>query len=223
MRFVAYRHYLILPTHAFISTYSSFCRYVPKLAIIAAPVNIKFRKYQPRIYLEFFDKEVCVLHTLQEKLISSPVLAVPKLGGPHTVNTNACNRHVGGVVHQKQLKEHNKPIRDWSQSLRDKESTQDSTHQECFEDYGLYCSSAYTSKAPAFIIWTDHEVFKCIPNLFNTTGSLGQVHRCKITTICNRGTEHTNRRQTTGHASCLLTEKERENISRDHQRHWGLW
>lgn len=71
------------------------------------------------IYTTLSDEELDALCTLQKKLTSPPVLAVPQSQGNYTVDTDTCDRQVGGVLLQKQLDGHDKRIGYWSGPLTD--------------------------------------------------------------------------------------------------------
>lgn len=66
-----------------------------------------------------------------ERLISPPVLALPRFQGQYTVNTDAYDRQIGCVLLQKLPDGHNKQIGYWSSSLTDSERANNTAHREC--------------------------------------------------------------------------------------------
>lgn len=87
-----------------------FRRLIPHFARIAVPLFRKLRKGQARVYTKISDQELDSLESLMEKLISPPVLALPRLQGPYMANTDDCVQRIGCVSVQKQPDGHNNPI-----------------------------------------------------------------------------------------------------------------
>lgn len=67
---------------------SVFRRFVPNFARIAASLNRKLRKDQPKEFGTLNDDERCAMKTLQEKLISPPILVLPYAGEHYTLDTD---------------------------------------------------------------------------------------------------------------------------------------
>lgn len=71
------------------------------------------------------------LQTVQAKLTSPPVLALPNRKGHITVGTDACDKNVGCVLLQKQPDGTTKPIGYWILSLSDMEPDYYTIHLGC--------------------------------------------------------------------------------------------
>lgn len=68
---------------------------------------------------------------LHEKLISTPVLALPYTGGHNTLDTDACNVQVGCVQLQEQPDSTKILAAYWSPSLAKVERAYNTTQKEC--------------------------------------------------------------------------------------------
>lgn len=64
---------------SFLGLYNVFRRFVPNFALLAAPVNKKLRKEQPKQIGPLDDEESAEVASLSKALINSPVLSLPML------------------------------------------------------------------------------------------------------------------------------------------------
>lgn len=93
---------------------------------------------------------------LKKRLINPLVLAVPRVNGHYTVDTDAANTQVKFMLLQEQEDKVQKPIGYWSRSVYDAERWYDKTHRECLAMVGsvlflrLYLEGSY------FVIRKDH-------------------------------------------------------------------
>lgn len=105
-----------------------FCWILMNVALIVAFHNRNLQKDQACVYMELLNEELRALKTLQGKLTSTTVLALPRSQSTYTAILDACARQRGYVLLQYQPDEHNKLIEYWSRSLTDAKRAYDQKH-----------------------------------------------------------------------------------------------
>lgn len=99
---------------SFLRLCNVFRRFIPCSTTIGWPLSKKnFVKHKPKRLERLLKKKLQALETLKEEPISPPVLAVPKNNEHYTFHTEACVRHFGCVLVQKQKDGTTKPIDYW--------------------------------------------------------------------------------------------------------------
>lgn len=84
--------------------------FVSNFAQIASPLIEGLRKSQIKEIEQLNEEDLTAFLTLQKKLISSPVLALPKKEGKCTLNTDDCPRQITYALLQKQDDNVDRPI-----------------------------------------------------------------------------------------------------------------
>lgn len=74
------------------------------------------------------EEQLKPLDILQEELISPPVLTLPKRKGQFTLDTDGCDRQVGGVQLQRQEDGKERAIGYWSGTLSKPKKNHDTAH-----------------------------------------------------------------------------------------------
>lgn len=69
---------------------------------MADPLSKKLCKNQPQTIEDLADEQRTATKMLQERLLSSPILALPCVKGRYIVDTNDCDKLVGAVLLQEQ-------------------------------------------------------------------------------------------------------------------------
>lgn len=95
---------------------------VPSFPRIAALLNREFRKDQPTHFGKIAEEELFPLQTLQQKLITLPLLAPPRSTGTYTLHTDPCDTQVGCDSLQQQTEGPYKLAGYRSRCLNDSES-----------------------------------------------------------------------------------------------------
>jgi len=157
---------------SFLGLCNVFRRFVPNFARIAAPLNAKLRKGEPVSFGPFNDKEQEAFDTLKMRLISPPVIALPRGTGKYTVDTDACDRQVGCVLLQEQLTGPDRPIGYWSRSLTSAEAAYDTTERECLAVVWAVTMLEPYLQGTRFTIRTDHEALRWILTMTDAKGKL---------------------------------------------------
>ena len=89
------------------------------------------RENQPFEFEVHTDEEYEAFVELKKRLLSPPILALPRYGNTYTLDTDACKYQVGCVLLQEQLSGDCLPIEYWSRALTDAESNYTTTEKEC--------------------------------------------------------------------------------------------
>ncbi|CDF40922.1 unnamed protein product [Chondrus crispus] len=106
-------------------------RFVKGFAKIAAPLNRKTGKNQPFEFEVLTDEEYEAFVELKKRLVSPPILALPRYGKKYTLDTDACAYQVGCALLQEQPDGDRLPIGYWSRALTDAERNYTTTEKEC--------------------------------------------------------------------------------------------
>ena len=106
-------------------------RFVPNYAKIAHPLNELLKKGQP-VQLEGFDEPLKkAFHKLQDAILASPVLALPKKDLPYSVDTDASDYQIGAALFQTQPDAQPKPIGFFSRTLAAAERNYSVSEKDC--------------------------------------------------------------------------------------------
>lgn len=76
--------------------------FILNFAGINAPLTSWFQKEQADVLVQLNDEERNAPWTLQDRLISPPILALPRSEGHYTPDTDTYDQQIGGVLLQKQ-------------------------------------------------------------------------------------------------------------------------
>lgn len=87
-----------------------FRRLIPKFARIAAPLNRKLRKDEATKFDHLTEEERKNFETLKSKLIEPSLLALTRVKGRYTFDTDACNEQVLCVLLKEQPEGMKEPI-----------------------------------------------------------------------------------------------------------------
>lgn len=118
------------------------------------------------------------MNTLRKALVSPPVSVLPNSTGHKTFGTDACDKHTGSVVLQKQEDETRRPIGYWSHSLNHAEKTYDTTQRKCLSTVWSVLMLRLYLERTRFAIRTDHDSLKWTLNLTDNTGRLARWCLC---------------------------------------------
>lgn len=139
-------------------------------AWISAFVVKKQKKYQSKHFGDSTARELRATHELQDKLMSTPILASQKTKGKYKLDTNACNVYVGYTLQQKQFVETAKPVAYWPRSLTKAERSYNTTKQKCLAVVSSVLILQQYPDDTRFMIQADHDSSKLNLNHANATG-----------------------------------------------------
>lgn len=120
----------ITELQSFLGICNVFRHFFPNFSRIYAPLNMKVRKEQPTNFNVLSPEQKKELFTMKERLVKTPLLALPKSNRKFTVDTEACDRQVGYVLLHEKVEGTKNPIGYWSKSLTPTERSYDKTKRE---------------------------------------------------------------------------------------------
>jgi RNase H-like domain found in reverse transcriptase len=116
---------------SFLGLFNVYRRFVKGFAKIAAPLNILLRKGETPQLSPLSPEQVFAFDTLRASLVHPPILALPRIEGAYTVDTDASDRQLGCRLLQEQPDGTQKPIGYWSRGLTSAEKNYSTTEKEC--------------------------------------------------------------------------------------------
>lgn len=108
---------MVTELRSFLGICNVFRRFASNLARISAPLNLKLRKGLAVKLDSLKKEEINALRTLQEELVTPPVLALTKKKGKLVVETDAFDRKFACVFLQERTEGSKRPIGYWSLKL----------------------------------------------------------------------------------------------------------
>ncbi|CDF38169.1 unnamed protein product [Chondrus crispus] len=149
-------------------------RFVKGFAKIAAPLNRKTGKNQPFEFEVLTDEEYEAFVELKKRLVSPPILALPRYGKKYTLDTDACAYQVGCALLQEQPSGDRLPIGYWSRALTDAEKNYTTTEKECLAVVWSILTLRPYLYGNTFDLRTDHEALRWVLNLADSSGRLAR-------------------------------------------------
>ncbi|MGH0053304.1 MAG: reverse transcriptase/ribonuclease H family protein, partial [Sphaerochaetaceae bacterium] len=116
---------------SFLGLCNVYRRFVPRYSHVAAPLNKLLRKDQAFKLGPLTPDQKQAFDSLVKAVTEPPVLALPKLGLPYSVDTDASDYQVGCALFQTYPDGTRKPIGYWSRSWTSAEKTYSVTEKEC--------------------------------------------------------------------------------------------
>ena len=106
-------------------------RFVDHFAKIAAPVTAMLRKGEPDVLPDLDEGQTTAFNKLKECLISPPVLKLPRLGRPYSLDTDASDAQLACTLLQTHEDGHRYAVGYWSRTLSSAERNYSTTEKEC--------------------------------------------------------------------------------------------
>ena len=138
---------------------------------IAPPLNRLLRKGQPVKLEPFGEPETQAFKALIAAVTSPPILALPKLGLPYSLDTDASNEQVGAALFQEEDGER-RPIGFWSRTLHAAERNYATPEKECLAVvWGVTTLRPYL-QGVRFTVHTDHSALRWLLEISDPSGRL---------------------------------------------------
>ena len=121
------------------------------------------------------DKQTKAFETLKTRLISPPVLALPKGSRPYMIHTGASVYQLGPTLLQQQDEEKPNdrvPIGYWSKTLADTERNYSTTERECYSVVWSVTTLRPYIKGLTFIVRANHDALRWRMTISDSTGRL---------------------------------------------------
>jgi RNase H-like domain found in reverse transcriptase len=105
--------------------------FVPHFSAIAAPLNALLSKGTPPTLGSLSPAAIEAFNSLRERLLSPPILALPRAVGKLYLDTDASNGQLGCCMSQQQPCGKFLPLGFWSRTLNKAEQNYSTTEKEC--------------------------------------------------------------------------------------------
>ena len=165
--------YAVFPRNAtqvrsFLCAANVYRRFVKNFSGIAKPLNEMLKKDANPTWDDPKPAAVKAFETLKRKLISPPVLALPKKGLPYVIDTDASAYQLGATLLQQQDPSNPKeclPIGYWSRTLNSAEQNCSATERECYSVVWEITTLRPYIKGKKFVFRTDHDALRWLLTL----------------------------------------------------------
>lgn len=132
-----------------------FWRFIYNFTGIAHPLNKRSKKGTPDT-LPLNDKQRDAIKDLIKKVCSPPVLTLPRVSLPYTLDCDASDYRVGCAFFQTNPDGGQKPIGVWSRSLLQTEENYSSSERECLAVVWAFITMKLYLMYERFSVFTDH-------------------------------------------------------------------
>ena len=115
-----------------------------------------------------------VFETLKRKLVTLPILGLPKTNKPYTIDTDTSAYQLGATLLQKQNETKNEwtPIGYWPKTLMDTERNYSTTELECYSVVWAVTMLRTYIEGETFTVRTDHDALRWLMTLTDSSGRL---------------------------------------------------
>ena len=138
-------------------------RFVTVYSGIERPLNAMLRKDAEPDWDSPTNDELEAFETLKRKLVTPPILGLPKANRPYMIDTDASAYQLGATLLQQQNEtEPNEwtPIGYWSKTLADCERNYSTTESECFSVVWAVITTRPYIEGLNFTIRTEHDALR---------------------------------------------------------------
>ena len=159
---------------SFLGLCNVYRRFVPNFAHTAAPLNSLLKKGCPYDLPALNEFQIKPFDLLKQALTEPPVLRLPRVGLPFSVDTDACNHQIGCALMQTHDDDARYPIGFWSRSLSPAEKNYSVGEKECLAIvWAVQLLRPYIGREH-FDLFTDHQALKWILSGSDNTGRLSR-------------------------------------------------
>ena len=159
---------------SFLGLCNVYRRFVKGFSKIAAPLNLLLRKGETPQLGPLSSEQVSAFETLRDALLNPPILALPRLEGTFTLDTDASDHQLGCCLLQTQPDGSQRPIGYWSRALTNAEKNYSTTEKECLAIVWAILHLRPYLEQQKFIIRTDHHSLRWVLNLSDAQGRLAR-------------------------------------------------
>ena len=164
----------VTEVRSFVSTAGYYQKFIPRYAIITAPLTRLLHKDVPWTWGE---EEQRAFELVKEKLVQAPVLAMPNFEKPFVLQTDACEYGISAILSQEDSEEDLRPIAYKSRKLIPAETNYPTHEKEALAMvWGVKKFRAYLQGVP-FLALTDNNAICWLMNSAHT----GKLARWALT------------------------------------------
>ena len=159
---------------SFLGSCNVFRRFIKSFAAKAKPLNEMLKKeLLPRFGKEDpTEEQLEAFEVLKAVFVEPPVLALPKVGQPYILDTDASAYQIGCVLLQEQQEGDMRPVGYWSRTLNSAERGYSPTERECLAVvWGVTKLRPYIERTK-FTVRTDHNALRWLMNVDDPSGRL---------------------------------------------------
>ena len=164
---------------SFLGLCNVYRRFVEKFAHIAAPLTELTKKEYDSELPPLNEKQLQAFETLKGKLISAPILKLPKANLPFMIDTDASDYQIGCTLLQQHEDGIRYPCGYWSRSLSSAERNYSAQERECLAIVWAISTLRPYLERTRFTVYTYHESLKWLLNL-TASESKGRLARWRL-------------------------------------------
>ena len=159
---------------SFLGLCNVYRRFVPRFSAIAAPLNALLAKGTPPQLGPLPSAAITAFNLLRERLLSPPVLALPRAEGALWLDTDASDGQLGCCLIQNQPDGKPLPLGYWSRTLNAAERNYSTTEKECLAIVWAVTHLRPYLEGTEFTVRTDHHALRWVMNLSDAQGRLAR-------------------------------------------------
>jgi transposase InsO family protein len=159
---------------SFLGLCNVYRRFVPRFATIAAPLTALLGKGTPAQLAPLTPAQIYAFESLRTKLLSPPILALPRSEGRIWLDTDASDGQLGCCLLQAQPDGSTLPLGYWSRTLNTAERNYSTTERECLAIVWAVTHLRPYVEGKRFTVRTDHNALRWVMNLSDAQGRLAR-------------------------------------------------
>jgi hypothetical protein len=159
---------------SFLGLFNVYRRFVPHFSTLAAPLKTLLCKCMPPQLGPIPQDGVVAFNTLRDRLLSPPVLALPRAKGQMWLDTDASDGQLGCFLLQLQPDGKPLPLGYWSRTLNSAEKNYSTTEKECLAIVWAVTHLRPYLEGIDFTVRTDHHALRWVMNLSDAQGCLAR-------------------------------------------------
>lgn len=159
---------------SFLGMCNVYRRFVKDYARIARPLAAKTSTRLPDRWDHLTEEEAQSFEELKRRLISAPILSLPRREGEYTLDTDASAEQIGAVLLQSQPDGTPRPVGYWSRSLTPAERNYSTTERECLAVVWSVLLLRPYLEGTRFTVRTDHAALKWMLHMDSSHGRLAR-------------------------------------------------
>ena len=159
---------------SFLGACNVYRRFVQDFSKIARPLTLLTRKDAKPDWANPNADETNAFETLKQRLVSPPILSLPRPDAPYVVDTDASAYQLGCTLLQPSNDNENvlMPVGYWSYALNEAERNYSATERECYAVVWAVTSLRPYLEGTRFTVRTDHDALRWLMSLTETSGRL---------------------------------------------------
>lgn len=160
----------------FLGMASWYRRFIQNFSLVTAPINSLIKKQPKGKAFSFPQEAILAFNEIKQRLVSAPILSIPKFDKPFIISTDASDLGLGCVLSQKDDEGKEHPVAFASRSLTKPERNHATTEKELNAlIFALEKFRGYIEGSPfPTTIYTDHSSLKWLVSLKSPTGRLAR-------------------------------------------------